>query len=255
MEKKDLKNILEQIKEVRIGIVGDFCLDAYWYVDESKSEISVETGKRTVTVRDQKYSLGGAGNVANNLTAMCVKDVRAFGVIGSDPFAVEMVGLMKKNGIRTNNLLIQEDQWSTHVYIKPYNGEEEQSRIDFGNFNVLSEQTANLLIDMLKNEIEDLDIFIINQQVLSGIHTPYFRTRLVELIRLYPEKKFIADSRNYMDEYAGSYRKMNDYEAALLSVYKKVSSDVVLYEEVIQSAQDLYKEIKKAIFIPRGGRG
>ena len=91
-----LQEILKKISSVKIAVVGDFCLDAYWFIDESKSEISVETGHATRPVGRQKYSLGGAGNVTNNLAAMGVKDIRAFGVIGEDPFGPEMVNIMKK---------------------------------------------------------------------------------------------------------------------------------------------------------------
>ena len=109
MKKEKLQIILDEINSVKIAVLGDFCLDAYWFIDESKSEISVETGNATQPIRQQKYSLGGAGNVTNNLAAMGVADVRAFGVIGDDPFASAMVGLMEKAGISTNNLLIQQD--------------------------------------------------------------------------------------------------------------------------------------------------
>ena len=62
----------------------------------------------TEPVRIQKYSLGGAGNVANNLASMKISDIRAFGVIGNDPFGTEMISIMKKAGINTKNMLIQE---------------------------------------------------------------------------------------------------------------------------------------------------
>ena len=88
MNKEQLQEILKDISAVKIAVVGDFCLDAYWFIDESKSEISIETGQKTRPVKEQRYSLGGAGNVTNNLTAMGVKDVRAFGVIGSSKGAV-----------------------------------------------------------------------------------------------------------------------------------------------------------------------
>ena len=171
MKTELLKEIIKKINSVKIAVVGDFCLDAYWFVDESKSEISVETDQATRPVSQQKYSLGGAGNVTNNLAAMAVKDIRAFGVLGQDPFGPKMVNLMKEAGINTDNLLIQKDNWSTHVYIKPYIGESEQNRIDFGNYNVLSEETADLLIHNLEKTVNIVDLVIINQQVLSGIHT------------------------------------------------------------------------------------
>ena len=47
MKKKELQKILEDIKSKKIAVVGDFCLDAYWFIDESKSEISIETGHMT----------------------------------------------------------------------------------------------------------------------------------------------------------------------------------------------------------------
>ncbi|MCD6354300.1 MAG: HAD family hydrolase [Prolixibacteraceae bacterium] len=255
MEKQQLRKILNDISYVKIAVLGDFCLDAYWFIDESKSEISIETGQATQPIRQQKYSLGGAGNVTNNLAAMGVHDIRAFGVIGSDPFGSEMVGLMQKAGIKTNNLLIQNENWSTHVYAKPYVADVEQNRIDFGNFNQLSESVANQLLKNLKNEITEVDVIIINQQVVSGIHTDYFKQKLVDLIQQFPKKIFIVDSRNYNNYYDGAYRKMNDVEAANLCGINKEASDMVLYSEVKKAAQILFKRYKKPLFITRGSRG
>jgi rfaE bifunctional protein kinase chain/domain len=255
MDTNKLKTIIEQTGNVKIAVVGDFCLDAYWFIDESKSEISVETGNATQPIRQQKYSLGGAGNVTNNLAAMGVGDVRAFGVIGDDPFAAAMVTLMQKAGIKTNNLLTQKNNWSTHVYAKPYILDVEQNRIDFGNFNKLSNTVANQLIQNLKNEIPEVDVVIINEQVISGIHTNYFKKKLVDLIQQFPDKIFIVDSRNYSDFYDGAYRKMNDTEAANLAGIEKDPSDMVLYSEVKMAAKVLFEKFKKPLFITRGARG
>jgi rfaE bifunctional protein kinase chain/domain len=255
MKPEFLKEVLEKIRSVKIAIIGDFCLDAYWFVDKSKSEVSVETGRSTEPVRIQKYSLGGAGNVANNLASMKISEIRAFGVIGNDPFATELISIMKKAGINTENLLIQDRNWSTHVYIKPHIGENEQNRIDFGNFNMLSEETADRLIRNLKEESDKVDMVIINQQVLSGIHTEYLRLKLVEVISSYPDKIFIADSRNYTDFYTGAYRKMNDSEAASLCDITKEPGEAVTYTEIISAAERLYEKYRKPLFITRGNNG
>ncbi len=255
MKKDQLQKILNDISSVKIAVVGDFCLDAYWFIDESKSEISIETGKMTRPVKQQRYSLGGAGNVTNNLTAMGVRDVRAFGVLGTDPYGTEMVKIMRRNGINPENLLYQEEDWSTHVYTKPYVGDFEEGRIDFGNFNQLSKETADMLIQNLRKVIPEVDLVIINEQVLSGIHTGYFRKELVGVIQYFPEKIFIVDSRNYNDYYDGAYRKMNDTEAARLCGLKKDSSDVVLYSEVKEAGWQLFREFGKPLFITRGARG
>jgi phosphoglycolate phosphatase-like HAD superfamily hydrolase len=166
-----------------------------------------------------------------------------------------MVKVMQENGINPENLIIQEQNWSTHVYTKPYVADVEQNRIDFGNFNCLSEETADKLIQRLKTEIPEVDLIIINQQVLSGIHTEYFRKQIVEVIQLFPGKIFIVDSRNYSAGYDGAYRKMNDTEAAVLCGFKKDTNDVVLYSEVREAALQLYKRFGRPVFITRGERG
>ena len=273
MEKKQLKKILNEVADAKIAIVGDFCLDAYWFIDESKSEVSIETGRMTRPVHTQKYSLGGAGNVANNLAALGVGNIYAFGVVGVDPFATEMKHIMQKTGIHTDYLLTQDTGWSTHVYAKPYIGDDEEGRIDFGNFNQLADTKADELLQKLSELIPGVDVVIINEQVLSGIHTSYFRENLVKMIGVFPDKLFIADSRHYNDQYEGALRKLNDSEAALLGGMR-VSHDAVRlaaesdsqdtvchaavsvsYDDACLAAETLFKRFGKPVFITRGSYG
>jgi len=252
---ENLRKILDRISSVKIAVVGDFCLDAYWFINDAMSEISVETGVPTRPVSKQKYSLGGAGNVTNNLASMGVKDIRAFGVAGSDPFGVEMIRIMKETGIDTENLLVQEQEWHTHTYAKPYIEGTELNRVDFGNFNRLSAETADRLIENLIRALPDMDVIIVNQQVPSGIHTPYFRESLAKVILKFADKLFIIDSRNYNDFFQGSLRKMNDTEALRLCGTVKKPDEMISFPELAQAARELYKRYQKPVFITRGARG
>ena len=255
MEKEKLEKILKDIADVKIAIVGDFCLDAYWFIDESKSEISLETGRMTRPVCTQKYSPGGASNVANNLSAMGVRNIYAFGVLGIDPFATEMKKIMEKIGIQTEFLLTQDVDWATHVFAKPYTGDDEMERIDFGNFNHLTDTKADELLQKLSELIPSIDVIIINEQVLVGIHTPYFRENLIKLICNFSEKIWITDSRHYNEQYDRTLRKMNDSEAAILCGMKKDNTETVSYDEVCRAAEILYKRFGKPLFITRGNKG
>lgn len=255
MKKEQLHQILDDISRVKIAVVGDFCLDSYWFIDEAMSEISIETNQATRPVREQRYSLGGAGNVTANIAALGVKDVRAFGVIGTDPFGAEMVRIMNCTGINPENLLVQANTWSTHTYSKPYIDDFELNRIDFGNYNVLSYETADLLISKLEETIPQVDVVIINQQVPSGIHTSYFKQELLQVIQKFPDKIFMVDSRNFNDFYNGAIRKMNDTEAARLCGVNKQPDEVVLYKEVVQYAEELFRRFQKPLFITRGKKG
>lgn len=255
MNPENLRKILERISRVKVAVIGDFCLDAYWFVDISMSEISIETGQETRPVMTQKYSLGGAGNVTNNLAALGVGETFAFGVIGPDPFGREMLRLMTEAGINTENLVVSGDEWQTHTYSKPYIGETELNRIDFGNFNRLPEKIADELIGRLKRIISKVDAVIINQQVPSGIHTGYFRKKLAELILLNEEKLFITDSRNYNDYFDGSVRKMNDIEALRLCGIARKPDEPVSHSELEDAGKQLFRRYGKPFFITRGAKG
>jgi rfaE bifunctional protein kinase chain/domain len=255
MTREELRKLLDDISLARIAVIGDFCLDAYWFIDEAMSEISVETNQATRPVAKQRYSLGGAGNVTNNLAALGVRNVMAFGVIGTDPFGTEMVRIMHDTGINADNLLVQENDWCTHTYAKPYIDDRELNRVDFGNYNVLSADTAGKLLNNLVSLIHDIDLIIINQQVPSGIHTEYFRPLLADVIKKFPDKVFIVDSRNYNDFYSGAIRKMNDTEAVRLCGILRKPDDTVPYAEVVSSAKELCRRYGRPLFITRGCRG
>ena len=149
MNLTELTTLLTKIRSCRIGILGDFCLDVYLLLDPSASEPSLETGLSTRPVRTQRYSLGAAGNVASNLQSMGVGTLRAFGVIGEDPFGREMSQLLTSKGIDMAGLMVQRAQWDSHVYMKPHEREQEQHRFDFGDFNELHASTSVSLLDAL----------------------------------------------------------------------------------------------------------
>jgi phosphoglycolate phosphatase-like HAD superfamily hydrolase len=162
---------------------------------------------------------------------------------------------MNNTGVGTRNILVQKELWYTHTYAKPYIGDRELNRVDFGNYNKLSDGTADLLISNLVKEIPEVDIILINQQVPSGIHTGYFKKRLLEVIQKYPDKIFMVDSRNFNDFYNGTIRKMNDTEASRLCGLNRKPDEAIPYSEVASSATSLFERFHKPLFITRGSKG
>ena len=255
MNRDELKSLLDRIRHAHIGIVGDFCLDAYVLLEPSASEASLETGLATRPVRSQQYALGGAGNVAKNLQAMGVANVSVFGVVGRDPFGEEMRHLCASIGISTDALLVQGEQWDTHVYMKPIEREHEQHRLDFGNFNQLHPSVGRHLIEKLSAALTGLDLVIINQQVARGIHTREFRENLRSLVLQNPGKLFIADSRHYIDEYAGTMRKLNLREGVRILDAERTTLDPQDSEEIQRLCRYLHHRWGKAVFLTRGEHG
>ncbi|MCK5329296.1 MAG: carbohydrate kinase, partial [Candidatus Latescibacteria bacterium] len=195
MDRKPLNQILDEISTTRVAVLGDFCLDAYWMIDPRAGEASLETGKRTQPVKAQRYSLGGASNVVHNLVDLGVESVCAIGVIGDDLFGRELVHLLSEIGADVEGLLIQERHWDTPVYGKPYYGEEEQQRIDFGMFNRIGPNTEQRLIQQLERTLRSVQSVIINQQLAGGIYGADLVKGINGIISRKPDQCFIVDSR------------------------------------------------------------
>ncbi len=256
MRKNELEQLLADIRGARIAVLGDYCLDAYWFIAAAASEISLETRLPTRPVSRQRYSLGGAGNVVMNLIALGVSRVSAFGVIGDDPFGREMVRLLQAAPANADGLLTQAEDWNTHVYTKPYAGDTEENRIDFGNFNRLAEDVAVRLLAALEARLPEADAVVINEQVASGIHnSPFFRQRLGELLARHPARLFLLDSRHYSDAYPGAIRKINAHEAARLCGIRRESDEIVMHAEARRAAETLFQRWQQPLFVSRGDRG
>ena len=250
-----LPQLLERIRRARVGVIGDFCLDVYWSIDPSAAEVSVETGLTTRPVRLQRHSPGGAGNVAANLSALGVGSVRAFGVVGDDPYGAEMRRRLEGLGVDCAPLLVQADGWQTCTYVKPILVEREESRLDFGNYNALAPRTAERLLAVLEGALPGLDAVIVNQQLLRGIHTEGFRRGLAELIGRSDGAAWIVDSRQWSDEFPGAMRKLNDREGARLLGLGGDPAEPVGFQEAREIAGRLYARWGRPVFLTRGEFG
>ena len=114
-----LETCLDGLAEVSVGVFGDFCLDAYWLLDPCEDELSVETGLPVRRVREQRYSLGGAANVAANLEALGVGRIHAIGLIGDDLYGGLMLKMLRQLNVHTTGLSVTQSDWQTPVFGKP----------------------------------------------------------------------------------------------------------------------------------------
>jgi len=81
MERKDAESIFTRAQGIRVLVIGDLMLDEYLWGRAER--ISPEAPVQVVDVKREDLRLGGAGNVANNLTAFGCR-VSVCSVIGGD---------------------------------------------------------------------------------------------------------------------------------------------------------------------------
>lgn len=93
-----LAELLDRAHGKRIAVIGDAMLDVYLIGDVER--ISPEAPVPVVRVRERKYALGGAANVAANVVAVGAR-CELVGAIGDDPAGatiVRMLGALGENG-------------------------------------------------------------------------------------------------------------------------------------------------------------
>jgi len=246
---------LERLKQARVAVFGDFCIDAYWHIADDDAELSVETGLPVRRVREQRYGLGGAGNVAANLVDLGVGGVRAVGLIGDDLFGRLMLDLMSARGIAAGGMLRRRDDWQTMVYAKPCVGDAEESRIDFGAFNEISIAAIKALGAELDRAAAECDAVILNQQVPAGVSTAGMIRRINDVVASHADCVFLVDSRHRAGQYRGALLKLNAHEAARLCGETRPIDEAVAGDDARRFAEMLYARSGEPVFITRGESG
>ncbi|MHC4323580.1 MAG: PfkB family carbohydrate kinase [Planctomycetota bacterium] len=255
MKQQRINEILARIKNVKVAVYGDFCLDAYWLLDPRGSEVSLETGLQARAVARHYYSLGGASNVVANLAALDPASIQVIGVVGDDIFGRELARQLKELGVDTTYLVVQKDNYDTVTFGKPYLEGSEQPRMDFGFFNKRTETTDQALLNGINNALKTADALIVNQQVPGSITNESFIDSANELFGKFGDKIVLLDSRHYGDKFRDIYRKTNDLEAAQLNDVEVKLDDVLTLADVKEYAGNLYRQFNKPVFLTRGSRG
>jgi rfaE bifunctional protein kinase chain/domain len=256
LRRPEIASTLANLSQVSVAVIGDFCLDIYWMIDRSASEISIETGLKTEPVRLQRYTPGGAGNVVMNLVALGVQHVYPVGVLGCDPFGRELRRLLVGSQINGSGLIEQDEGWSTHTYLKPCVDGQELSRIDLGNFNCLSKPAEDELFYRLEEILGKVSVVLINHQVTASLHdSESFRQRLGQVMSRHPELTFIVDSRGCHDAYPAAIHKLNEQEVMRACGISLKAGDEVLFEELVKQARNLFARWQSPLVVTRGARG
>jgi len=91
-----MKELLEQIKSLRVLVIGDVMLDRY--VIGEVSRISPEAPVPVLAVTDERSVAGGAANVALNLHSLGA-EVELIGWFGEDERGAELIDLLSQSDV------------------------------------------------------------------------------------------------------------------------------------------------------------
>lgn len=233
METRMLDLIL-QFNRQKILVIGDFMLDVYIHGEGNR--ISPEAPVAVVDVQNINRHLGGAGNVAANISSLGA-EVYFCSVVGEDIFEEQVKPLLSLNNISAK-YLVHDEKRKTEIKTRVVAQQHTIVRFDSGDKTPISETSETLLLDLLEEAYQTCDAVIIADYE-KGVITNAVINTIYELQKRHP--KFIAiDSKrlSIFNRLKPSLVKPN-YKQAISLTEIEASSERI--KQVMSICSKLYK--------------
>ena len=259
MTRSELQRILARFPKLSVAVVGDFCVDRYFDVDSRlEPDISKETGLPINQVLRVRAYPGGSGTVVNNLHALGVGEILPVGFVGRDGEGFELREALSAMNVRFD--YFEESARRTPVYTKALRAGRGAPR-EFSRFDIFPQARLTLaeersLCGRLDRAFERADALIVSDYTEAGkpgAVTPRVRAHLFKLAARNPEKAVLADSRLFVDKFAGLRIKANELEVRRLLGLK--GSAKLARRELADAACSLARRRGREIYVTLGARG
>jgi rfaE bifunctional protein kinase chain/domain len=173
----DIHALFETFKTKKIIVLGDVMLDAY--IIGKVSRISPEAPVPIVIFDKNEERLGGAANVALNLSSLGAK-AYICSVIGKDNEGEQLIKLLEQNSISSNGIVLSESRKTT-VKTRIIGNNQQLLRIDSEQTNPISNQEESALFLKLESLIADGVDALIFQDYNKGTLNQDFIQKVITL--------------------------------------------------------------------------
>lgn len=175
-KKQVIDYFANSVSQSRVTVIGDIMLDKY-YMGEVK-RISPEAPVPVTRVLEQKNVLGGAGNVAHNLSRLGCQ-VQLIGVVGQDEGKTALCHLMKSVGMSEDHLVISNRPTTTKLRV--IGGHQQMMRLDFEDTEPLSTKLENAVLHKVQLSLEQGTQCLILSDYAKGLCTPKLCRKVIRL--------------------------------------------------------------------------
>ena len=239
--------------DLRVAVLGDFCLDRYLEIDPARAEVSIETGLPVHNVVRVRAQPGAAGTILNNLVALGVGTLHPVGFCGADGEGYELRrALSAMPGVRIEGF-VETAERRTFTYCKPLVMEQgaaprELNRLDTKNWSNTPESVERRMIEEIERLGGEVDAMIVLDQVVeaeTGVVTSAVLGAIGRMSMCGTPRWIIADSRRGLGGYPAVCLKMNRVELSKL-VGSKPSTDV---GQVERWAMELARRKGRHVFV------
>ncbi len=149
---------IKAFSRLRVIVIGDLMLDEY--VWGGVDRISPEAPVPIVSVEKEGFTLGGAGNVINNLVALGAS-VSAIGTVGTGMAGRMVFEKLSELGVSTEGIIKESDRPTTRK-TRIIAASQQVLRIDRETRRQISEQTLKTLSLLLERIVPNADLVIVS---------------------------------------------------------------------------------------------
>jgi len=183
----------------RALVVGDLMVDEYVWGDVNR--ISPEAPIPVVNVRREEYTLGGSGNVINNLVDMGAR-VAAAGIVGDDSRGRRLLDQLAAMSVDTAGVRKCEDRPTTQK-TRIMAGSQHMLRIDRENAAPIPASTLSDIAAAVEARLPLTNVIIISDYG-KGFMTPAFLKRLISAARARSIRIIVDPKGPDFSHYAGA---------------------------------------------------
>ncbi|MGB8993044.1 MAG: D-glycero-beta-D-manno-heptose-7-phosphate kinase [Desulfobaccales bacterium] len=155
---KSLASDLKSFSSLQVMVSGDFMLDEYLWGQVER--ISPEAPVAVVDIRRETYTLGGAGNVVNNLAALGAR-VAVLGAVGEDDAALRLRDKLSSLGVETESLLAEPGRCTSRK-TRLMGNEQQMVRIDRETRAPISGTIEGNMLERFQDLLPRLDAIVLS---------------------------------------------------------------------------------------------
>ena len=248
MNHEILKNFIEnEINMCRVLVVGDAMLDKYYFGEVNR--ISPEAPVPINHVTKIKETLGGAANVAHNLSLLgCHTSLIA--QIGTENHGDNLIDKLISRGIDILGVMRTEKPTTTKIRV--ISGHQQMLRLDFEEIENLSDVDAEKLLLNISAQIKNIDAVIISDYG-KGICTEKICQTIIKKCREQNKIVTVDPKGNDWTKYSGAnfitpnLKELNDI------LPKKISNDD---SEIENAARQVIEKFNlSGLIVTRSAKG
>lgn len=203
---------ISRFSNCRALVVGDLMMDEY--VWGSVDRISPEAPVQVVSVERDGFTLGGAGNVVNNLAALGAS-VSVAGIIGAGADGARLLDLCRNLCVDTGGVCIDPNRPTTRK-TRIIAGNQHVLRIDRETKREIAGPAMERMIDFLRERIAEADVVLISDYA-KGVVTPAVIREIIQSAKKKGTPVLADPKGRDFSKYAGVYLLTPNRKEALLA--------------------------------------